>query len=245
MKSPQQDNKNKTSCKECVLAVYDGNTQTACSANRLEKLDHFEAYDNEKEFFVVESFCNFYRNNPDEYTNKDGSIDLDRIKEECKISFDIIVLCNNIDEEYAKHILDLHSNLEKVYKNKFSFQLLYTIATKEQVAIIKRLSVTLNCSVTFYSDDVYLHTFLSKTSKSYHAIMSRESRFDESFLLSLNSLVNENMKKIITYKKHNVYAISNLAYKITSFQNESTVYGDIINDIINKTKETDLYYEQE
>lgn len=245
MKSQQVDNKSKTSCKECVLAVYEGKTQTKCAAGRIEKLEHFEAYDDEKEFFVVERFCNFYRNNNDEYIKDDGTIDIEKIKEECRVTFDVIVLCNNIDDEYAKYILDLYKDLDAEYTGKFSFQLLYTIATKEQSKIIKNISEQIGCSTTFYSDELYLHTFLSKTSKSYHVIVSKESRIEKDFIINLNHLVTNELKKIIAYSHKSILAISNLAYKITSFKHESTKYTDIITNIVDETKKTDLYHEQE
>lgn len=243
MKSQQQDKTNKTSCKECILAVYDGKTQSSCKANRLDKLKHFEAYDDDKEFFVIEQLCNFYRDNVEKYTLEDGSVDLDRIKKETRVTFDIIILCNHIDDEFSQYILDLHNHLASNYEDKFSIQLLYTIATKEQTQAIKEIKNKINSSVTFYADDVYLHTFLTKSNRSYHVIITKESKPNKDFAIILNNLINEEIKKVITYVNNGVYTISNLAYKITSFQNESTVYNDIVNNIINKTKETDLHYE--
>lgn len=246
MKSQQPDKTNKTSCKECILAVYDGKTQTSCIAGRLDKLNHFEAYDDEKEFFVIEQLCNYYRNNKEKYTLEDESIDLDRIEKETRVTFDIIILCNHIDAEFSDYILDLYSYIEDNYTDKFSIQLLYTIATKEQTQAIKDINSKIkNCSTTFYADDIYLHTFLTKTSRSYHAVISKEKRPNKDFPLKLNGLINNDMKKIIVFEYNDCCFISNLAYKITSFQNESTVYGDIVNNIINKAKETSLYYEQE
>lgn len=48
-----------TPCKECIFAVYDGDTQTSCHVDMIEKIkatDHLEvieAYDEDKEFFIV------------------------------------------------------------------------------------------------------------------------------------------------------------------------------------------------
>lgn len=243
MKSQRQDEKNKTSCKECVLAVYDGNTQTSCLANRVEKLEHFEAYDEEKEFFVIERLCNYYRNNKDIYLKDNGDVDLDKIKKETRLSFDIIFLCNHIDSEYSDYILDLYSYLNENYEDKFSIQLMYAIATKEQTQIIQNLKNKINCYVTFYADDIYLHSMLTKTQKSYHTIISKESRPNKNFTIRLNRLVNDEMEKIVTFVDNGVYTISNLAYKVVSFQQESTVYNDIVNSIKEKTKETNLHYE--
>jgi len=48
-----------TSCKNCVFAIYDGKTQTGCEFDRINKFkatgtDIIEAYDDEKEFYVID-----------------------------------------------------------------------------------------------------------------------------------------------------------------------------------------------
>jgi len=57
-----------TTCKNCIFAVYSGNTQTSC---KLEKIKDYkdadisviEVHDGEKDFFVIDGrFCMFYRN---------------------------------------------------------------------------------------------------------------------------------------------------------------------------------------
>jgi hypothetical protein len=63
---PEETNKHlTTSCKDCVFAQYDGNTQTGCAADRLDLFRDqgyiIEAYDEEKEFYVIDCFCNYYR----------------------------------------------------------------------------------------------------------------------------------------------------------------------------------------
>ena len=69
MKSKSQD-KNKTlttSCKECMFAVYDGITQTGCEMDRLKKFKACddaivsEAMDDDKEFFILNRACNYFR----------------------------------------------------------------------------------------------------------------------------------------------------------------------------------------
>ena len=57
-----------TSCKNCYFAEYKGNTQTGCSLDRLEKYKNIkatviEAYDDNKEFYVIQDkICVYYRN---------------------------------------------------------------------------------------------------------------------------------------------------------------------------------------
>ena len=56
MKSKPSGKMVETSCKECIFAVYENDTQVGCFANRIEKFKEakeiIEAYDDEKEFYV-------------------------------------------------------------------------------------------------------------------------------------------------------------------------------------------------
>ena len=70
MKSQQPEDKLKeaeatTSCKECVFAKFEEGTQTSCLTGRLDKfleLDNVvEAYDNDKEFYVITRVCGGFR----------------------------------------------------------------------------------------------------------------------------------------------------------------------------------------
>lgn len=245
MKSQQQDKKQTlTSCKDCVLAIYNGNTQTSCLANRIDKLEYHEAYDEEKEFFVIKRFCNYYRNNKEVYT-KDGSVDIHKIKKESQITLDIIISCNGINDEYYDYIMDLYYYILNNYnQQKVSFYLVYSIATKKQVELMKKLQSEIkHSSIILYRDDSYLHNALIKSNKSYHVLIKKDKRPSINFAFKLNNLINEEMKKIITFVDNSVCVFSNLAYKITSYQKQSNVYKDIVQNIINQTKKTDLHYE--
>lgn len=54
-----------TSCKDCVFALYEGDTQYGCDFARTDKFKEkgklIEAKDDLKEFFVIDGFCNRYR----------------------------------------------------------------------------------------------------------------------------------------------------------------------------------------
>ena len=61
MKSKQLDRIAETSCKDCKFAIYEGKTQTGCEAGRaeiyMEKGMALEAYDKDKEFYVINTLC--------------------------------------------------------------------------------------------------------------------------------------------------------------------------------------------
>lgn len=65
--SEQPINSIHTSCKSCVFAVYESTTQTECALNYLDlyrknNIEILEAYDNEKEFYIINTKkCMGYR----------------------------------------------------------------------------------------------------------------------------------------------------------------------------------------
>lgn len=68
MSETKRERKNfyETPCRDCVFAQYDGTTQVGCAFDRLEKfrkqgIDIVEVYDNEKEFFVIQTACRAHR----------------------------------------------------------------------------------------------------------------------------------------------------------------------------------------
>ena len=66
VKKPTGEEVLTTSCKNCVFAEYIGDTQVSCQLNRIDKFRSrnavvMDAEDDDKEFFVIERFCNTYR----------------------------------------------------------------------------------------------------------------------------------------------------------------------------------------
>lgn len=64
--APARKNIFETPCKDCVFAVYQGSSQTGCAFDRLEKfrkqgIEVVDAYDDDKEFFVVQTACRAHR----------------------------------------------------------------------------------------------------------------------------------------------------------------------------------------
>jgi len=57
----QSAGKLETPCKFCVFAQFEDKTQAGCLANKLDSQDHFEAYDEEANFCVINGLCTTYR----------------------------------------------------------------------------------------------------------------------------------------------------------------------------------------
>lgn len=107
-----------TPCKNCCFATYEGKTQTGCSLNRLEVLkannvEILEAYDEDKEFFVVKGNCNYGR--PQKWLDKVVTAGLnpaDRVTSECNFDMNWFIYVNN------SNIDEAHKKLEQINKWK-------------------------------------------------------------------------------------------------------------------------------
>jgi hypothetical protein len=95
---------NDTPCKECIFAIYDGITQTDCKLNKLDLFRHhgtavLEAYDDEKEFFVIlHKKCMWFRPSAWKYANENENIQQAQLDKELKIQYQAIIFA---DEEIS------------------------------------------------------------------------------------------------------------------------------------------------
>lgn len=113
---------NDTPCKNCCFALYEDITQVGCARNRIEKyqstgVEIVEAYDEEKEFFVIKNrLCPFYRDQKwlDAFSGRPDS-DIEKIlKFETMSSFHLIILLQK-DSEFK----DLEETVRSV---EFEFE---------------------------------------------------------------------------------------------------------------------------
>lgn len=246
MKSQQSGKSNllNTSCKECVLAIYEGKTQTGCVANRIEKFkdDVIEAYDDEKEFYVINRLCNFYREDKEKYI-KYGKVQLCKIETEAQVSFDVFVQCDQMDNDFRNKILDLYmTTISQYEESKIDLHLMFTNLDKAQKETLHKLRSYINMpKMSMYKDEFFIHNLLCKTSRSYHIFVMKDNIPDNNFISNVNDLVNNDLKKAIVVEHNNSFAISNLAYKVESI-NIGRNYKDIVNHIIEVSKDMNLYY---
>jgi hypothetical protein len=231
----------RTSCKECAFSVYENNTQVDCAHNRINKFRNIsdslvtEAHDDEKEFYVINKFCNFYR---DKTLWNNGVCDTEKVKEEAKLTFDILINCDEIDEEYYGWIVDFIQSVKNYGPTKTSVHLYHSSglqrANKKLVISLKEKIE--DCALHIYFNKNLLeHNILSKSRKSYNLSVSKHNRVDLNILERINYLVNEEMKKLIVIKNNNSYIYSNLSYKIHS-NNKKEDVESTKNEIIEYSK---------
>ncbi len=109
---------NGTSCKNCTAAVYEktGKTQIQCAFGRLRVLDAngvkiTPAYDEEKEFFVLDKICYYYRTQ--EWSDDHiGEVMLDLVEKENSLIYNAI-LWENSEINLSQAITNLSSQHNK------------------------------------------------------------------------------------------------------------------------------------
>ena len=204
-----------TSCKNCIFAIYDQNTQIGCEDNRITKFgdDVIEAYDDSKEFYVIERLCNLYR--PQGWN--DGVKDIEKAKVESCLTFDILIDCDKISEQYRTSIKEELKNINyPSHKYKITLFHSYDKTRSEKENIINLCSEFDDMGVSMYFDRTdYIYTFLSKVNRFFHIIVDETNISGlGKFINQINDLVNNDLQKIVICKTSDKIAISNVACKI-------------------------------
>ena len=106
-----------TSCKNCVFAEWENNTQVYCQLNRIEKFRNQgivvdEAYDEDnREFYVIKSVCLANRTN--KWASRQNTNLIDKVYNEMQIKVDCIIY---IDSRH--NIYDIESTYNSVLLSK-------------------------------------------------------------------------------------------------------------------------------
>lgn len=266
MKLDQQDNLLQTSCKDCILAEYNGITQIGCQANRISKFNNvIEAYDEEKEFYVIDKFCNYYRHNS-AHTN------IDKIKLESQISIDLYLDCNTLTNDDKEYFINFYNSQHLIYYEPCSFILddiindRFNIRAQKNSYNVNKIGIHLfhdykaNDSIKYMAFDIkthtknssvsinlndpnFIHNNIFQSSRLFHISTDKLTNFENNIFFKLNDLINTDLKTCLVIKYKNLYAISNVAYKIIAYQNNCMDYKTNITNVIKDVKQKELYFE--
>lgn len=241
MKLPFQDRLFQTNCKNCIFAIYTDNTQTGCSNDRLKFFETIEAYDLEKEFYVVNGFCNYYRSR----SWNGGVADAEKAKEESGVTFDIIIDCTQINQDYYDQIRDLLCNINyNAAKYNIMFCHDYSVESSVKSYVTNLYKPYPKSKLTIYRDkDLYLNTVVFKSKNTYHIYLNGNQLIDKNLLANLNNEINDNVKKVVLAKNGTTYVVSNYAYKIICDYSTKLLYDYNIDSLIEKTKDSNMYIE--
>jgi endogenous inhibitor of DNA gyrase (YacG/DUF329 family) len=240
MKSKLQDPQIKTNCKTCQCAIYENKTQKGCSFKRIQKFGDnvIEAYDDEKEFYIIKRFCNYFRNQ--NWNN--GVLDLEKIKHESSVSFDIIIDCSNLDTDIdTESVIQILSDMN-YYANKVNITLLHLISCDKNIRKnIFKVFCSQKCQIVETIDlNEYLHSFAISSKSTYHIMVDISNKSELLKLYKLNDVINDDIKQAIVFNINTARAISNIVYRIESFSNEQYDYKVNVSSIVKKSLESNL-----
>ena len=247
MKFPLPDRQLQTSCKKCKFATYDNNTQVGCVAGRIDKFNDLviPAYDDEQEFYVIDTFCNFYRT---QSWNVDNVDNLLKVKEEAGISCDIIIKCDHMTEDYKNHVISWIHSLKKCYftPNKLKITL-YNTTSEDNTEELKHRMIAVHSSdqMTFMStcinDSFHLHELAMYSPFMYNMLITQDNIPDYNIVNVLNSAINEDLKKCVVAHRNGLNIISNVAYRLEYEQSQKLDYRHNVSQLIEQSKGVNLY----
>jgi hypothetical protein len=212
-------------------------------ADRLVKFADkvIEAYDHDKEFYVVNAFCNYYR----KPSWNGGVVDLDKAKYESGLTFDIFIDCNDIDDDYSSRIIDFIDGLDYNPK-KMNITLFhthdqprgtYSIVSKIYKSISKKIDIA-----TCVNKDLYLHESILKSKKTYHTVLHHKLLNTNIFTI-INDKVNNDLIKFIAASQNEITLYSNIAYKIEFANKENQSYFTNTLSVLETSKNSGMHIE--
>jgi hypothetical protein len=245
MKSPLQDRKLQTNCKNCVFSTYENNTQVGCLHNRITKFQPnvIEAYDNEKEFYVINGLCNLYRSN--KWNN--GEADISKAMAESSLAFDCFIDCSAINDDSVFKVIDFIT-YHQYYANKINWYLFHLdnatqdVKNNVMIAFTRLHSISPKISVCV-NKSIYLNEFILKSSSSYHCVINVNDELNSKIFTVVNDSINVDIKKFIVSKIGNVEFISNIAYRLQFVKDQNVDYYSNINNIKEQSKNIGMYLE--
>tara|TARA_B100001564_G_scaffold359171_1_gene379950 strand:+ start:6275 stop:6994 length:720 start_codon:yes stop_codon:yes gene_type:complete len=238
MKSQQSDNNNpiKTSCKECIFAVYQEDVQIGCKFDRLEKLDHFDAYDDDKSFFVINGLCNYIRHKK----NADGvEYDPSNIQQEVALSFYVIVDLDKMTKEDVEKINWEYDFPEKVTTHIFASPKNLNYAKK----VYESPTMKDKNPLVTVSDIKSIEKFKKAVKGKYSFIAEIENSDQELDMQKINDAYNTDCIQSGCFKYKNTWYVSNLAYTTIGNRNGCISHEHNVEDVLSYFKEKNTIVE--
>lgn len=250
MKSQQPEQLIRTSCCDCAFAVYDNNTQVDCKFDRIKKSENIiEAYNKDREFFVINRLCNYYRDKAWGYSANDSQ----KVEQESATSFNILIYFSSLNEEECNHIIGL-INTTKYYSDKVNFLLFYDYENYDNVkdGLLKIVNETsqnyhrMNVSIC-YMKETFISTFITKSKSDFHILLYQEQilNFDIDMINDVNSYINGQFKKGIFFSRNGIDCIHNLTCKSYPQDGltEQLQYKELMTNILEISKHKKLFIE--
>ena len=244
MKSKQLDKIAETSCKDCKFAIYQGKTQTGCEAGRaevyMEQGIGFEAYDKDKEFYVINTFCSYK-------IDKKYDFSLEDIKKIRKKTFGIAIYLEEElgdIEQTIKSICDIDYNRKSI---SICISHSYKLLNPDFTSRMKRHMRALE-DAGFYSIKVVVYgnekqrdysTFKEVARQNYVTRLYAGDTIGKDTYKKIDESINQNLERYVFFEDA---ASSTILFKaINNRYLDHKDYDKMQDALREESKEADLY----
>ncbi len=249
-----------TSCKNCIFAVYENNTQKWCSANYLTKIDKFhmwrptfcneikhinrpfdfdkliEVYDEEKEFFIINGIYCYGKRKKKWGDRFDKDKWLDQLKIENKLYYQVIIFAN---DNFTDIIITLKSLLKQKIKPQY-----ITIVRPFGNAVRPTLLVDYfnnidikwniqNIANADLTDEQIIDMIIGSKPLPYYSVFHAGFSIPQDFFSTINDRIYKNTLKfaiLLPNSTNNGMVVSTSIHKIYDGNKQSTLLEKIKKD---------------
>jgi hypothetical protein len=232
-----------TCCKDCVFAKYDGNTQTDCALDyisiyRQKNIEVIEAYDNEKEFFVINNKkCIGYRKT--NWFNRMGLTN-DSLEEKIKkyhemnfINYAIIIDTVNYDltdlNVCIKKISELNTQPRKLLIIRYAYNDQKNLTYSNIESLLKeynidcewRIQTMLDQDMTH--DDILYQAINQNSQYRFILYYSNPNSDINNIVNTANDIVSKQLDQfhILSSSDHQTYMFSTATYKYAIYHGKN------------------------
>lgn len=190
-----------TSCKDCAFASYEGNTQSGCEAGAADRLEKVDAYDEEKEFWVISGRqCPMYRSKSSRWAARNEGRWLEQARADNRLRCAVVVPCDGRDAvRTAVSLLasslppsevvfvqapgdstDLRTALSPVLKSHFPWRVQKVLWYEEKYPLRGQL----------------VDRAVSQCTSQYYCVVPAGAELPPGYLAALDREMNEELKRV-------------------------------------------------
>lgn len=227
-----------TSCKDCVFAIYSGNTQTGCAIGMIERYKAknciiIEAYDYDKEFYVINKYkCIGHRKESwfNQYDDVEDTIEykIRKVEESNCLNYILLLDLKTMTVESLENIYRDISKLrvkpKKIilirysYTNKlFDFELIHSLIKKYSISCSWRIQTILEQDTSLRSIISNIAN-LNKSNRFILYVTDYSNKLKE-ILNTGNTIAFDDLGSfsLITDKNRNISLFSSIVYRYMWF----------------------------
>jgi len=197
-----------------------------------------EAYDNDKEFFVVDRVCNYFR--PPRWN--EGNADLDLSKFESSVNCVVIV---DIPSPNPEELQKTVASIAKLDYNRKRFSVVFshamTMKNRELlVPVMSSMPEGIEYTMVLYASSSMQYYEIMRDRDCTHLIkLESGQEIDSKIILDVNSSINIDLEKAVTYSKGSLNVIQLQAYLAKYSINDD--FDNFITSLIDEATQSGLH----